>query len=617
MRIQCKRGCRRALSSRQTVARARVALLGAASVFVITLLAACSTPKPMNHFANLRQEYLDGLLLAKPHLATFMGDHRFDDRWPDGSPRGIELRERVLQQQKLRLASVDRSRLPLEEQIDAEILSDGIELELLYLREIREWEHDPRLQDTFPYYDPREIVATRVSGILHGDFAPDAARLRSLASLMNGLPEFLQQVQSQLKTPARLCTEQAIADNRGRLELFQREVAEFVRTAAGVSAGLRDEAEAGRKLAVAALQEYQRFLEQDLLPRSGGDWRLGADLFRKKFPLALQTALTPEALAAKAQQALQDARQKLFAVATALHSELFPGKPAPKAGASPEAQSLLIRLVKDELSKDHPSAAGLVEAHRKNLDDFRRFIVEHNLISLPPAETLAVREMPLFKRGVSAAEYLAPGVLERRDQWTATYFVDPIDPGWDAARIESILRGNNDYEVQLTAMHEAYPGHHTQFFLARQNLNPLRAVLWNAPFVEGWAVYAENLMTRLGYGGAKNARYRFFALRGDMIVATNALIDAQLHSGEMSEAEALRFMVEEGFQEQAQAEKKLHRAKLDTTQLSQYFLGLDEIQQLENEVKARAGASFRQREFNEKLTGHGSIAVKHLRRYFF
>jgi uncharacterized protein (DUF885 family) len=239
------------------------------------------------------------------------------------------------------------------------------------------------------------------------------------------------------------------------------------------------------------------------------------------------------------------------------------------------------------------------------------------LISLPPAETLIVREMPPFKRGSAAAEYLAPGVLERRDKWAATYFVDPIDPTWDAARVESILRGNNDYEVQLTAMHEAYPGHQTQFYVARQNLNPLRAVLWNAPFVEGWAVYGENLMTRLGYGGAKNARYRFFALRGDMIVATNALIDAQLHSGQMTEDKAVRFMVEEGFQEQAQAEKKLRRAKLDTTQLSQYFLGLDEIQQLENEVKARAGAGFRQREFNEKLTGHGSIAVKHLRRYFF
>jgi uncharacterized protein (DUF885 family) len=586
------------------------------SLWLGSLLAGCFTPKPMNHFANLRQEYLDGLLLAKPHLATFMGDHRFDDRWPDLSPRGIELRQRVLQQQKLRLTSVDKSRLPLEEQIDAEILFDGIELELLYLREIREWERDPRLQDTFPYYDPREIVATRVSDILHGDFAPTEARLRNLVSLMKGLPQFLQQVQRQLKNPSRLYTEQAIANNRGRLELFQLEVAEFVRTA-GVSAGMRDDAEAARKSALAALEGYQRFLEQDLLPRSNGDWRLGADLFRKKFPPALQTTITPEALAAMAKQAFQQARERLFKIAVALHGELFPGKPAPKTSGTPEAQSGVIRLVKDELSKDHPSAAGLVEAHRRNLDDFRRFIAEHDLISLPPAESLVVKEMPPYKRGSAAAEYLALGVLERRDKWTATYFVDPIDPTWNAARIESILRGNNNYEVQLTAMHEAYPGHHTQSYLARQNLNPLRAVLWNAPFVEGWAVYGENLMTQLGYGGAKNSRYRFFALRGDMIVATNALIDAQLHSGQMSEAEAVRFMVEEGFQEQAQAEKKLRRAKLDTTQLSQYFLGLDEIMQLESEVKARAGGSFRQREFNEKLTGHGSIAVKHLRRYFF
>ena len=267
-----------------------------------------------------------------------------------------------------------------------------------------------------------------------------------------------------------------------------------------------------RKSALAALEGYQRFLEQDLLPRSSGDWRLGADLFRKKFPLALQTTVTPEALAAKAKQAFEHARQELFTVAAALYGELFPSKLAPKIGTKPEAQRGLIRLVKDELSKDHPSASGLVDAHRKNLDDFRRFIVQHDLIALPPAETLVVREMPPFKRGSSAAEYLAPGILERRDKWAAAYFVDPIDPTWDAARAESILRGNNDYEVQLTAMHEAYPGHHTQFYLARQNLNPLRAVLWNAPFVEGWAVYGENLMMQLGYGGGKNDRYRFFAL---------------------------------------------------------------------------------------------------------
>jgi uncharacterized protein (DUF885 family) len=571
----------------------------------------------MNHFGNLKREYLDALFLAKPHLATFMGDHRFDDRWPDWSPRGFELRQRVLDQQRIRLSSVERDRLRLDERIDSEILSDGIELELLYLQAIKEWQWDPRLHDSFPYYDPREIVATRIADIMHGDYAPLELRLRSLLALMKSLPDFLSQAQAQLQNPSRVYTEQAISDNRGRVELFSGELADFIRTASGVSESLRSEAGSARAPALSAIQAYQKFLEQELLPRSNGDWRLGAERYRKKFPLALQTNVTPDALLAKARQSFQKSRQALYSVALQLHKDLLPGKSIPKAGATAAEQSEAIRRVRDELAKDHPQASELVAAHSRNLDDFRRFIDKHGLLELPPKETLVVKEMPEFKRGVAAAEYLAPGVLEGKSQWSATYSVDPVDPGWDAARVESYLRGNNNYEVQLTAMHEAYPGHHTQFYYARKNLNPLRAVLWNAPFAEGWAVYATTLMTRLGYGAEKNLRYRFFDLRGDLKVAANALIDVQLHSGQMTEAEAVRFMVEEGYQEQAEAEKKLLRAKLDTTQLVQYFLGLDEIVELEREVRQQQGENFSQRQFNEKLIGHGSVAVKYLRRYFF
>lgn len=586
-------------------------------VLVVLVLASCSKPKPMNHFGNLKREYLDGLMLAKPHLATFMGDHRFDDRWPDVSPRWLELRQSVLEQQKMRLASIEQERLGREEQIDAEILSAGIELELLYLREIKEWEWEPRLHDSFPYYDPRELAGTCISGIMHGNYAPPEQRLRSLTELLTALPGLLKQVTSQLRSPARVYTEQAISDNRGRLDLLRGELAEFIRAVPAVPEPLRNEADEARRLAITALETYQGFLEKELLPRSHGDWRLGAERYRKKFPLALQTEISPDELLIKAREAFQNGRQELYRTALDLHRKLFPGKALPKADAAPTLQVEAIRRVKDELSKVHPQAAELVEAHRRNLDDFRQFIEKHDLLGLPPKETLVVREMPAFKRGVAAAEYLAPEILEAKREWVATYFVDPVDPRWDAARVESYLRANNDYEVRLTAMHEAYPGHHTQFYYARQNLNPLRAVLWNAPFAEGWAVYATKLMTRLGYGGEDNLRYRFFDLRGDLIVATNAIIDIQLHTGAMSEEEALRFMVEEGFQERAQAEKKLLRAKLDSTQLVQYFLGFDEISRLESEVRKQKGATFRQREFNERLIGHGSVAVKHLRRYFF
>lgn len=593
----------------------RISLLALVLSVALASSLSCSIHKPMTNFATLKNEYLDSLFLAKPHLATFMGDHRFDDRFADLSSQALKLRERVLEQQQLRLNSIDKSGLSPDDQVDAEILSDGINLELLYLREVKDWEWDPRLYDSFPYYDPREMVAGRISDIIHGDFAALPDRLKSVAGLLRNLPAFLKQAQDGLRNPARIYTEQAIEDNKGRIELFKGEVEEFIRRSVAVPENLRAEAEKTRISAVKALEDYQSFLQSDLLSRSSGDWRLGRDRYHKKFSLALQTDLSPESVVPRAESAFNKARLELFRVAVQLHKELFPGRPLIQSETSPKNQAQIIRTVRDELSKDHPKAEDLVEAHRRNLDAFRRFIEEHHLLNLPPKETLVVREMPLFKRGVAAAEYLAPGVLQPTALWQATYYVDPINPAWDAARVESYLRGNNIYEVELTAMHEAYPGHHTQYYYARKNPNPLRSVLWNAPFVEGWAVYGEDLMTRLGFGGKNNLRYQFFARRGDMIVATNILIDIKLHSGEMQEDEAVRFMVEEGFQEQAQAEKKLLRAKLDTTQLAQYFLGYDEIRELEHDYREIKKEAFGQREFNESVIGHGPLAVKHLRKF--
>jgi uncharacterized protein (DUF885 family) len=197
----------------------------------------------------------------------------------------------------------------------------------------------------------------------------------------------------------------------------------------------------------------------------------------------------------------------------------------------------------------------------------------------------------------------------------ATYFVDPIDPTWPADKVESYMRGQNDYEVQLVSAHEAYPGHHTQYAYSRQALNPLRAVMWNAAMVEGWAVYGTNVMVALGWGDKDNDRFKFYDHRMDMIVATNALLDIKLQSGKMTDEEAVTFMVQQGFEEQAMAEKKLLRAKLDSTQLCQYFLGASEIYELEAEYRKKAGAAYKQRTFDEAIIGHGSIAVKFLHRY--
>ncbi len=578
---------------------------------LLTVLTLLSLPSlaVADTVVDLTKRYLDGLFAAKPHLATFMGDHRFDGKLPDVSDQAVKQRIAALVGQEREAAALAKKKMSDDDQIDAAILRDGIALELLYLREIRDWEWDPRLYDSFPYYDPREIVAGRLSDIVHGDFAPEAERLKYVESQLEALPKFLADMQVALERASRgkgrrtpkVYVEAGIRDNKGRIEFFESEVKAFTKNS--------PTAEKARVAAIVALQKYQKFLVDDLAKRADGDWRLGAALYRKKFPLALGTDVKPDEVIARAEKSFASTKLELLQVSRELATEMA----LPKLGKETDAQ--LTTRVKDELAKNHPKPAELLAAHAQHLDEMRAFIEAHNLLALPPRDTLRVEAMPEFKRGSSAAEYLAPGVLDRRPAWHATYYVDPIDSTWPADRVESYLRGQNNYEVQLVATHEAYPGHHTQYFYSKRNLNPLRAVLWNAAFVEGWAVYGEGQMVANGYGGKDTKRFRFYDLRGRMVVATNILLDIKLQSGQMSDEEAVRFMVEEGFQEKAMAEKKLLRAKLDSTQLAQYFLGLDEILALERDYKKQVGDKWNQRQFNESLIGHGSIGVKFLRRY--
>src|SRR4029079_10794711 len=190
-------------------------------------------------------------------------------------------------QQRVVEAIVKTGDLGVDARIDAQIVADGIALELLYLREIREWEWDPRLHDSFPAYDPREILGQRLSDIIHGDFASAADRRKSVVAELAALPKFLADARAALAHPRgkrrtpRIYLDQAIKNNRGNSDFVKTEVKAFVGD---------DPALAG---ALAALDSYQKFLETELAPHADGDWRLGAELYAKKFPLALQTKLTP------------------------------------------------------------------------------------------------------------------------------------------------------------------------------------------------------------------------------------------------------------------------------------------------------------------------------------
>ena len=583
-------------------AAARVLLAAALLSLPAAPGAADPTRSPSERLRRLAAVYVEGLFRAKPHLASQLGDRRFDARVQDLSPRALAARVAELGAQQRALGRLERERLSPGERADAAMLADGIALELLELREIRPFTWNPRLEDGFVHFDPREMVGSRLADLLHGS-APEPERLRAAVAQLRALPRHLAQRRAALGAVSKVHLDEAVKESGGLAEFLERELVALTRTDPG--------AERARREALAAVRAWRRFLETDLPRRATRDFRLGPALYRRKFPHALQTDLAPEEVERRALAALAATRAELFEVARRLHARFWPGEPGPPAEAPLADQARAIDRVQGELEKAHAPADGLVAATAGTLDGLRAFVEQERLLALPPADTLRVEVMPLFKRGGTGAEYLAPALPGPGGAWKGTYFVDPPDPTWPAEEIEGYLRTWNDVELALTAAHEAYPGHHTQAWWSLRETSPLRAALWSGPFAEGWAVYATTLLVRRGFGGERNDLYLFADLRGQLVVAANAVLDVRLQGGAMADDEALRFMIEESFQHPVQARRKLLRAKLDSTQLPQYFLGVAEIRALEAEARARG--AFDQRAFDEALVSHGTVAVKHLR----
>jgi uncharacterized protein (DUF885 family) len=278
----------------------------------------------------------------------------------------------------------------------------------------------------------------------------------------------------------------------------------------------------------------------------------------------------------------------------------------PLPTATTHAQKMdLVRKVLAKLAENHPTNDSILGDATKLLDQATSFVKDHDLVG-PSDEPCKVIEMPEYKRGVSIAYCESSGALEKKQE--TFYAISPTPADWDADRASSFYREYNASMLADLTVHEAMPGHYLQAMHANKFKSDIRAVFANGAFVEGWAVYAEWLMTNAGFGGpaVKLQRQKMLAR-----VAANAILDHEIHAGKMEEAEALSLMKDEAFQEDGEAVAKWKRARLTSGQLSTYFYGFREMKKLRDAASAKPG--FTERAYHDKLLSFGSPAMRYVR----
>ncbi len=542
-----------------------------------------------DRFAQVAGDFLEGYLRSNPETATMLGDHRYDGEWSDVSKAGVDRNLDFAKELLARLESLQNSELSRENAVDRDMLIHYLKGQLWSAGELKEWRWNPLV------YNPGPAIFA----IVARDYAPLPQRLEAVSLRLEALPLFLQQARSQLENPPPLHCQTAIAQNNGTIAFLENDLEEFLKKAPEK----RTRVEAARRLAVQALKEYGGWLEKDLLPRSHGDFRLGRDRWRKKLYFTLESSLTADELQVRAEKDLARTHQEMTRVARPLYLRLM------HRSADKLSDDEVCRAVLNKLAEQRPNSQTIVPLAGESLKKATNFVRDRQLVSLPQ-EPCQIIEMPEFNRGVAIAYCDSPGPLENGG--TTYYAIAPTPADWSSERSLSFYREYNNAMLDDLTVHEAMPGHFLQLMHANKFKAPtkVRAILQSGTFVEGWATYAEQLMVSNGYGGPA---VHMQQLKMRLRLILNALLDQKVHAGQLSQEEAVRWLMQAGFQEEGEATAKWRRACLTSAQLSTYYVGNCEVNDLVTAYrKAHPGESWQR--VHDQILAFGSPAPRYISR---
>ena len=559
-----------------------------------TALAATAIQEPAQDrnelFESIASRVVEGYLRVNPENATLLGDHRFDGQLSDLGEASRKEQARLARRARMFVEAIPASSLSQANQVDQAILLDKLNEFLFQLEEARDWQRNPMV------YNP----GSALDCLLSRSFAPLPHRLASVKARLLQVPGVLATARLNLVNPPRVYTETAIRQFQGTLGLIQNDV-----TAAAIQVGMKEDLAPAQAEAAKAMGAFIAWMQTDLLPRSHGDFRVGKAKFAKQLRYTLNSSLSMETILERAQSGLKATQAEMAQVAAPLYAAWFP--------ASKETEpKVIIKAVLDKLTERRPDNATIVALATEDLAAATDYVRAQGLVTVP-TEPLKIIVMPEYQRGNAVAYCESPGPLETRGE---TFFaISPTPSDWNPARVESFFREYNNAMVQDLTIHEAMPGHYLQGAHANRYkaASPVREIFGSGTFVEGWAVYMEQAMAKAGYGGPE---VHMQQLKMRLRVIINAILDQKIQAGTMTEQEALDLMVKEGFQEEGEAVGKWLRACLSSTQLSTYFVGASEMDDLRaaGEAKAKAlNKPFDAKAFHDQLLSFGSPAPKYVR----
>jgi uncharacterized protein (DUF885 family) len=543
---------------------------------------------------NIDEDFVRETLRLSPTSATAQGLHEshgtlLDEFLDDLSPSGLKHSRDVYRQFLRRVDQASKNSLSPEEQADLELIRLASLAALLDLNDVQSYRHNPTMYV--------EMIGNGLYSPLVLEYAPFDKRMGQIISRMEQIPAVLETAKKNLVDAPAVWVNVAVEENEGNVGLIDQTIR------AKVPESMRKRFDGAASSALKSLRAFNDYLKRDLSQHQS-DWRLGENLYDRKFQLSLATGISPAEALKDAEEALTRIRDDMGRQAKAVYPKYFPGKRAPAE------VNQLVSSVLDRIAADHVTPDKYFEQAKQDLQSATEFVKEHNLMPLPKVSELSVIPTPEFMRGIYGVGGFAPAPA-LAPQLGSFYWITPLTPDMGPDRIESKLREYNRYGLEILTIHEAMPGHYLQSQFA-SGVQPkwrgtLRNLYGNTPYVEGWAVYATEMMIANGYDKTPEMQLTFG--KQMLRVVSNTILDIRLHTRGMTDEQAMRLMVDNTFQEGEEAEKKLQRAKLSSCQLPTYFVGWSGWDRLKKDYAAAKGGNFSLHDFHERALNEGAVSL--------
>lgn len=555
-------------------------------------------------FDAYKERFVLHLWELYPGWASSQGYHKFDSvlTFPNQEQRNKELAFCAANLDSLK--TFDLNSLSDNNKTDYYMIEGQLNSSKWYNNEYKSYEWNPSDYN----------VCGGFAEMLANNYDSLDTRLRNFYTRMQNVKAYYETAKQQLKNPTLEHTQLAIDQNLGGASTFDADLSVAL-DQSHLDANEKEKIIDRASEVKAAIGDYVKFLKElkNETPRS---FRLGKELYAKKFEHDIQSSYTSEEIFKKALEHKQELHANMFDITKTLWPKYLKDK------KMPENNLVAIKQLIDVISIKHVPADSFQTEIERQIPILVNFIKQKDLIYIDPSKPLVVRKEPAYMAGVAGASISSPGPYDKNGN---TYYNVGSFAGWGKDRIESYLREYNYYILQILNIHEAIPGHYTQLIYSNQSPSIIKSIFGNGAMIEGWAVYTERMMLENGFGDeappvSSSSSYPvpskemwLMYYKWNLRSTCNTILDYGVHANNLTKEDALHLLVDEAFQQKAEAEGKWKRVSVTQVQLCSYFTGYSEIYDFREELKKKEGENFKLKHFHEKFLSYGSAPVKYIK----